>query len=256
MDFLTDLTKVNYVLSGVHLIAGIALLLFAYRRRDRYFNFELTRGGRTYQVSSRTLVYTAAAFLFITAGFHLFYGLDWGKRYTRGAYAGRQSYRWLEYGITATIMALIIAVISGVTDVYLLVTLGALSVGIMATGLWFETVFSGMSNRFASMIPLLVGFALLLAYVYVVFMSYRDARTLYEAKNSETIPGWITWIVIGTLLFFASFGFVPLVRWFANHKPVYSEYAYMALSAIAKLYLGFFLGYGILQRTDAENAIA
>lgn len=238
LDFLPDLKTFNLILFVVHLIAALALLVYAFIRSDSEFTFDITRGESTYALSSRTVVYMAVAFLAITSLVHLFYWFDWGGRYSTGAYSGRQYYRWLEYGVTATIMAIIIAVISGVTDFYTLLSLGALTVGVMATGMWFEQIY-GMGS---ALIPLLIGFFLLGVYIVVVFWNYWDVRT------RESLPSWITWAVIGTLIFFSSFGVVPVVRWSTNHRPVYSEYAYLILSAVAKLYLGFFLGYGLLQR--------
>ena len=59
---------------------------------------------------------------------------------------------------------------------------------------------------------------MLAVYVFVVFMSYLDGKKEYEAKevakgSSKKLPNWITWSVIGTLIFFASFGVVPYLNW-------------------------------------------
>lgn len=245
------LQYVNYGLFGLHLIAGLVLLIFAWIRRERNFQIQLFWREKPVEFSARWLVWMAVAFLLITAGFHLWYAWNTHGWYGQHSRQGTMSVRWYEYGITATIMAIIVAIISGVNNVLLVVTIAALAVGIMSTGLWFETIF-GQSMPF---IPLIVGFLLLAAIYVAVFVSYRDRVNEANADpETEEIPSWITWLVIGTLAFYGVFGIVPVVRWLTNWDPIYFEYAYLALSATAKLYLGAFLGYGVLQRAAAESA--
>lgn len=246
----TFLNKVNYGLFGLHLLAGLTLLIFSFFYRDRNFDFELYAGGDTYSIGSKWLVWMAVAFLAITSAFHLWYAIDWKNMYSRSAHAGKQSTRWLEYGITATIMAVIVAIISGIKDVYTLAVLAALTVGIMSTGLWFENIF-GVESKLMMAIPLIIGFGLLFVYATIVFFGWRDEKTRIETEESEKLPSWITWVVLGTLAFFGSFGIVPVIRYFKSSlNPIWFEYIYLALSAISKLYLGFFLGYGLLQRLE------
>lgn len=249
------LNRANYLLFGIHLIAAIALLGFAFYYKDHDFKIELAWRDRSYQFKARYLVWMAVSFLAITAAFHLWYATS--VSYARDAPRGKMYTRWYEYGITATIMAIIIAIVSGVDQVLLLVTLGALAVGIMSTGLWFENVFDG-AQQYVSFVPLVVGFGLLAALVFTIFVSYRDRVNENDELHKidpcvEKVPDWVTWIVIGTLAFYGVFGLVPLVRWYTGWDPIWFEYAYLFLSATAKLYLGAFLGYGVLRRSEAES---
>lgn len=242
-----NLSWINYILSGIHLIASVVLLGLALYYRNTEFRFDYLRGERTYNVSGMHLVYLAVAFLFITACFHLFYARS--TYYQNSVRKGYQHIRWLEYGITATIMGFIVAVISGVRDIYLISVLTLIVFAIMTTGYFFEIFFNKYKRAW---IPLLIGFVLLAVYATVVFLVYRD-----EASKVEDLPWWVTWIVIGTLIAFGIFGIVPLIQYVApklgfKWKYLWSEYGYMILSATAKLFLGGLLGYGILRRPADE----
>lgn len=261
---LTTLSKVNYGLSLLHMLGALTLLILAIVYKDRSFNFtinnrllnsvSLTDSSKNiseysiFSLNSRVLIYMCIAFLAITSAFHLFYALDLRGWYSRNARQGTMSLRWLEYGITATIMGIIIAVLSGVTNLTLIVVLGTVFIATMSTGLWFEQVFD-VKFSFKSLIPLFIGFLLLAGYIYSVMISYFDQRKVLESQSKD-IPKWITWVVIGTLGFYGIFGIVPVVRWATNWNPVWFEYAYLFLSAVAKFYLGAFLGYSLTQRTE------
>lgn len=252
----------NLILAAIHLIAGIGLFVYGYLNRNIEFSFPLywggsgTSGDPAYNLKGVYLVYAAAAFLVITGLFHLFYSQS--KIYDYEIAAGRQRLRWLEYGITATIMVVIIAIISGVRDLYTIIALAGLSFGIMMTGLWFEGGGSGGSQSH-SWIPIIVGFAMLAVVVYIILYNFFDEKKRYEAENSETLPTWITWSVIGTLGFFSIFGIVPVLQmlgsWSSSFNWSYMTYEkiYMILSATAKLYLGGLLGYGLIKRIQVED---
>lgn len=244
------LTKTNTILAIIHALAAVALMGFAIMRKERSFDYKLKTGDKEYTIQSLWIVYTAVAFLGITSLVHIFYASNIGEIYSNGVSQMKQYVRWFEYGITATIMAVIIALISGVKNIYTLGILGALIVLVMGTGFWFEYMYT-KNWKWSIFLPLIVGFGLLAVYIFIVMKSFFDAKKEYEEKeNGKTLPSWITWSVIGTLGFFSVFGFVPLLKLFFNIENMTYEYIYLGLSLTAKLYLGFFLGWGLLQRTE------
>lgn len=243
---LTDISRLkwaNYILTGVHLIAALALAIFAWIYNGTEFKVNLLRGTKEYTISGIYIVYLAIAFLFITSIFHLYYSRS--VSYLNNIKSGYQPIRWIEYGITATIMGFIVAVVSGVRDIYLLAALTIIVFAVMTTGYFFEIFFNFYSN---SLIPIAIGFVLLIVYSIIVFLVYRD-----EASKVEDLPKWITWAVIGTLIAFGIFGIIPIIQYFGlpfinKWRFIWSEYGYIFLSATAKLFLGGLLGYGILRR--------
>lgn len=261
MFFNLSLSSSNYILAAIHAIAALCLLVFAIIRRNRSFDYELYFRDKTFNIKSIWIVYGAVAFLGITSLVHVFYGWDYDKMYSSRVNKMKQYFRWIEYGITATLMSIIIALISGVKNVYTLILLGTLISSVMVTGYWFESIYvSGSLLSYKYLVPLILGFFMITAYIFVVFMTYLDEKKKYEAKENKTLPRWITFSVIGTLLFFSSFGVVPLLKLFSyklndmgikfKFTNTTYEYCYLILSLTAKLYLGFFLGYGLLQRTE------
>lgn len=246
---------------AVHLFAAIALLGFYFWKGDSDFTLKIYSGSTESLLKARYLVWAAALFLAITAGFHFAYANDWFG-YRNGAVSGFQYIRWIEYGITATIMAVIVAISSGVNKVNSIVLCAVLTAAIMATGFVFEWLTANKQSKWITLLPLAVGFGLLIWYCIIVYRAYQD-----RVKESITpVPSWIKWIVIGTLVFFGCFGFVALLRWVTDNatsfykeapswlsgwNPIWFEYMYLVLSLTAKLYLGGFLGYGILARANA-----
>jgi len=89
-------------------------------------------------------------------------------------------------------------------------------------------------------------FVLIFSFSYLVY----DVNQLY---TNASIPGWIWFVVIGQLLFYASFGVVQVIhimRRFKNQNFDYGtiEKYYIFLSFAAKLALAGGIGYGIIFR--------
>lgn len=80
-----------------------------------------------------------AAFTFITGCFHCFYFLNINNH--------DSALRFLEYSITATIMAAVIAILTGITDVYTLIGIEGLTATTM--------VFGYLEEKTAGKVPLL-----------------------------------------------------------------------------------------------------
>lgn len=247
MSFIFDqpnILKINYLLFGLHLIAGLVLVGLALFRNSKGLPFKITLGEREWNFGPKVLVYWAAAFLLITCGVHLFYALNYNNMYLSQVNRGHNMYRWVEYSITANIMAFIIAIFARITDGYLLLAIFAIVTGIMFTGMWFESVTGIMS-----LVPIVVGFILFAVFAFIIFMKYRDEVSKVEVN----VPNWLQWVVIGTLVFYGIFGVVPILRYlgFLDDKYWY-EYSYLGLSLVSKLFLGSLLGYGAFFGDAAE----
>lgn len=188
-------------------------------------------------------------FFAITSGFHFFYALDYNGLYSKAVESGNNYFRWIEYSITATMMLVIIAILSGVKDVenyFLLVSSGF---AMIWTGQWFETT-TGNSKW----IPIIVGFVLLMGAFIVIWRSF--SQRLKEAQEAGyQLPTWLWLTVIILFVFYASFGFVPIASqiWGGSYKRY--ETAYLTLSLFSKASLGSFIAYGFGQRKTSENPL-
>lgn len=149
--------------------------------------------------------------------------------------------------MSATIMIVIIALISGVKDIqnYLALIVG--SVAIMSTGQWFET-----AKGNARWVPIIVGFIVLAGVFGTILWSFY--QRLKEAKAAGfKVPGWLYSVVWVLFAFYASFGFVPVAQMVFGGNFRKYEYVYLTLSLAAKASLGGLVAYGFGQRTKGPN---
>jgi len=160
---------------------------------------------------------------------HALYAIDPKQIYSKSIAKGQTPLRWIEYGVSATVMLAIMIIVSGVKDQHAFSLMIYMSIAIMSTGYWYETT--------KSLIPILIGFLLLFGISFVIISSFN--QRLNEAKQlGASIPDFVYGVVYVMLMFYGIFGFVPLLPLKAQ------EYTYMALSLIAKTSLGTFLAIG------------
>lgn len=257
----------NMILFVIHIVIAIFLLIYFAKIRKSstpvaginldLFNhaFTLNSDGSFYQVVSEkvlsvseggveTLIIT---FFAITAGFHLLYALNPGNIYLNAISKGNNFLRWIEYSISATIMIVIIALLSGVKDYSNYILLVVSSIAIMSTGQWFETA-TGKSKW----IPIVIGFIVLAGVFATIFYSFR--KRLQEAKASGfKVPAWLYATVWVLFAFYASFGFVPIAQMIFKGDYVKYEYAYLTLSLLSKASLGILVAVGFGARSQSQQ---
>lgn len=122
----------NGIAGVAHLVQGIVMLILTLTNTDvRYHSYTITRSFLVYNTTQQQLVpgvaiigeyhiaVTSLIFLFVTAFVHLsIAGCPWvRKMYASYLEVGNNRIRWIEYGLTSTIMMTSIAVLAGVRDV-------------------------------------------------------------------------------------------------------------------------------------------
>lgn len=81
-----------------------------------------------------------ALFLLLSAGFHVLVASPWGwPRYQRELAVGQNRFRWVEYSISASLMIVLIAGVSGMTDVVALLGLFGVNASMILFGWLMET---------------------------------------------------------------------------------------------------------------------
>jgi hypothetical protein len=262
------LQKYNMILFIIHLILMIVFMIYfkAILKSDsspsrinltlyeHIFRFDsnsktfIPRNQESFEFKESTISNLIVSFFGITAAFHLFYALNPNNLYLNAVKNGNNYFRWIEYSITATIMIVIIAILSGVKDVQNYFMLISSAFAMIWTGQWFET--ADKNNRFASII---VGFVLLAGAFQVILASFR-ARLKEAQAAGFNLPAWLWMTVIILFIFYASFGFVPIAQsTFGGDYRTY-EKTYLTLSIASKASLGMLVAYGFGQRSKAENA--
>lgn len=188
------------------------------------------------------LRYLVAAFLLVSAIFHTAIATKERKRYEAGLQRGVNGLRWLDYGISAGIMLITIALLNGVYDVASLVMIFVLVALLHLLGYFGEINAVTPRAKRQSFIGLLVAGGT----VWLVIAAYLKAAIIYGTGLAHfvyVIDGSIFVITLAlsanTLLVFRAKG-----KW---ENYLYGEQIFMALSFVAKTVLAWLVFAAILK---------
>lgn len=196
------------------------------------------------RVSWIYLTVLVAAFSFLSSFFHLGNALIWRKQYIKALEAGYAPFRWIEYSISASIMILILAYISGTV---------VMSTHVMLFGLTFITMIFGhlhevicrpksldewtgsklwrLQAHFMGYIPQCFAWGVVMGQ----FLEGASNSTVDSLGETRQMPTFVYIIVFGELLIFWSFGIVQLLVSLRPPSAYYKgEIVYMWLSLFAK----------------------
>lgn len=203
-------------------------------------------------------------FFFITGAFHLFYAYSESYGGESGLYrtaiTNKNNYfRWIEYSITSTLMLYVIALISGIKDSNIYITLAMNNVAMIYMGQLIETMVQDQNNPYLWIIPTVISWGLLISEWAVIIRDFQrriskvstfiNSNQNSSLTNNASIPSWIQYTIYILAFFFICFGFISLAGCLF-YKDQYDsiEYAYIIASFIAKATLGVFIAYGTGQR--------
>jgi hypothetical protein len=235
--------------------AGVDTSLYVVRQEVITFaDGEYERGEhfaeKVVDSNERLIISMIIGFVFITALFHAFYAFS-GKYYTSMINRGNNWVRWVEYAITATLMLVILALLTGVKEMHTIVMFIVGAIAIMLLGDAIEKALiasgkmSGMSATLSAWI-ILVGIFVVLIRTYIL-----------AAEDSDSIPWFVPYILFITLAFYASFGGVQLAHQIGLYKKggyKSVEKTYITLSFISKAALALLVTGGFMsQGTDEKQ---
>lgn len=271
LDKVKSLRRWNLAAGILHGISFTAALVLVIIFIDQSVSTELRTDYKVYDAASPTLdiggpfsvvstslgfyklSWLILAFPFITALFHFVIALNpvINASYSQSTLQeGRNPYRWIEYSITASIMTWVIAQLSGVTNVFLLVTLVLVNIALQYQGYIMEVVNvrRERGNYFWS--PTVIGFLLFAAQWIPIFVYFFAAITSERPPAAEPIPWFVYTIVFGLFFQFLLFGLVMTFHYYGWPKWLrsnyYNEIAYIVLSLTSKVFLDWNLLIGIL----------
>lgn len=139
-----------------------------------------------------------SAFSFVTAGFHTYYFLNSNSN---GDYSYDGALRYIEYSITASIMIVVIAILTGVVDFYTLLSIFFLSVSTMMFGYIEEKMVSIRDYPFW-LRPFFLGFGPYVAAWAILITHFA---------RLSTVPWFVYVIFFGEIVLFSSFAVVQYV---------------------------------------------
>ena len=198
----------------------------------------------------------------ITCFFHIFYYTDgFGSgTYTQQLNIGRNAYRWIEYGITSTLMIFILSIMSGVKDVDSVYSLCAGNLVLMSIGYFIEMT----PNKDSKIIGLVVGFYLLASIWYVILSNFYRRISEVEKIDNPNKPGekrkvaaWVKQVLAPMFLWYISFGIVAIF-YVRNYDKIgfdfrtYERY-YIILSYLSKAFMGYYLTFGLTRPKNKDS---
>ena len=170
-----------------------------------------------------------AAFTIITIFAHVAYSSLLIDLYQSQIKIGRNPMRWIEYFMSATLMAIILALTAAVRIEALIVLVAVSTAGQMLQGFTIETAISQFKKwySFDVLLPLIAGWGLFAAAWYTIisqwYRGFSAAETIYDpcpddlnpykdSQNSGRPPEFLMHFIWIVFAFFVSFGIVNLAH--------------------------------------------
>ena len=241
------LQGLNYAAMGIQLALCVLLIVWLFIRNDQSADIEFDIGefggedacATLFSFDLNTIIYLLIAFTAVTALFHLLYATGAKGWYGKALEAGNNWARWLEYSITATIMLVAIALISGVWELDSLILIAVASVGCMLCG--------QVSEKTKSPVSTIIGWLLLIGAFAVIFRNFNRAVNPEDPQQPKP-PSWVWALVIIMALLYLSFGVIQLT---CCKQYVNTERAYTIASMAAKTALVLIIFGGIIGQSSA-----
>ncbi len=187
-----------------------------------------------------SVAWGVAIFLFLSAAFHWLIVLPgvFG-RYRRGLEEGRNHFRWTEYSLSSSVMIVLIAMLTGISDVAALLGL----FGVNAAMIFFGAVQEKYERPGGSLVPFWLG-CIAGAVPWVAIAVYLVSR-----GSSAEPPGFVYGIFFSLFVFFNIFAlnmwlqYRQVGRW---RDYLRGETVYVVLSLVAKSALAWQVFAGTL----------
>lgn len=191
-------------------------------------------------------VWGVAGFSLLSMTFHLLIATVWNKGYIAGLKKGMNVYRWFEYALSASLMIVLIAILSGIFDFSTLLLMFGVTAIMNLMGLMMElhNQNTKKTNWTSYWIGCLAG---ILPWIVIALSFWASATA---ADNAQGPPTFVYFIWGSMFLFFNSFA----LNMFLQYKKLgkwkdylYGERVYIWLSLGAKSLLIWQIYAGTLQ---------
>ncbi len=236
-EYLAGLRRWNLGLTALHAAQAVLVLVLA-------SDFAITVTSTYPQGPPGTRLTTPEGLFDVAIGpaiavFLLLAALDHfaTATFARGTYEsdlgrGINRFRWVEYSLSATLMVLLIASYSGITDIAAVMAIAGANVAMILFG-WLQERMNPPGRTSTTMLPFWFGTIAGIAPWVAIWVNVIGA---------DTVPGFVYGIVIAELIFFFSFGlnqwlqYRGVGRW---HSYAFGEKTYLVLSLAAKSLLAW-----------------
>jgi len=251
-----SLNKWNLGLAALHFIQGVAVVLLATKSSlpvtTNYLTLDTlaSKAGSPALVSATrhlfdiNLAYLVAAFFFLSAIAHLVIATVYRQTYEADLKQGINKARWIEYSLSASVMMVAIAMLTGVYEASSLLMIFALICVMNLMGLVMEV--HNQTTKSTNWLSYIIGCKAGIVPWLVVVIYVLGAN----AYGSGQIPTFVYWIYGSMFVLFSLFA----VNMYLQYKKVgkwadylYGERIYMILSLVAKSLLAWQVFFGALR---------
>lgn len=239
------LRRFNLVMGALHLVSGLLMVLLGndFSLPVSTFNLNGPPGtplsdGTVEDVISVPLAWGTASFLFLSALFHFVVASPAGfPRYRQELMAGRNRFRWVEYALSSTLMIVLIAMVTGVTDLAALIAISFVNASMILFG-WLMEV-ANPPDRSVWWTPFWFGCVAGIGPWAAIF-GYLIVNI--NQPGSSQPPGFVYGILI---TIFVAFNCFAINQWLQYRRKgkwsdyLYGERIYIVLSLVAKSVLAW-----------------
>jgi hypothetical protein len=234
------LRRLNVGAGILHLAQGVAMLALSNGLRlPVSATFATAQPGQALDPSRLSTLFSyrlgpaVAAFSLLSAAFHFLVASPWGfPRYLRELAAQRNRFRWVEYSLSASLMIVLIAGITGITDIAALIGLFGVNAAMILFGWLMET--TSRPGPTTNWTPFVFGsIAGTVPWIAIV---------IYLAGAGNGMPTFVYGIFVSLFLFFNCFAVNQWLQYRAHgawRDYLHGERVYIALSLIAKTLLAW-----------------
>lgn len=236
-----QLRKINIFAGLLHLTSLIAVLLFS-----NDFSLPVTATYMTgppgtsfsepINLINFNVSFLVALFLGLSAFFHFYIVLGKKfKRYIHGLNNNINVFRWVEYSLSSSIMILLIAMISGISNYAALLAIFGVNLSMILFG-WLQEKYTKPGD--GQWLPFIFGcIAGIIPWMIVLIQLLAPG-----GPRGINPPGFVYAIVISIFILFNSFALVQYLQYKAKGKwsnYLRGERAYITLSFVAKSLLAW-----------------
>ncbi len=245
------LRRFNMVMGFVHLFQGILVLIlstdFTLPIRYTFLKFDTTTETLIPVVRTSADVPIGplvALFLFMSAAAHFLISTVLYKRYVKNLRKEQNPYRWYEYSLSASLMIVLIAMLTGIYDLGTLLALFGLTAVMNLCGLLMEKL--NVQREGADWTPFWIGCLAGLIPWLTIAVSLLGASVV----SGGQVPDFVIAIYISIAVFFNLFAVNMVLQYKEIGKwkdYLYGERMYIVLSLVAKSALAWQVFAGTLR---------
>lgn len=244
------LKRFNIIMGVIHLLQGAVMLVIS-----NDFTLPVTRSYLLMdEVTERLVLETVtladvrlgpviASFLFMSALAHLLIGTVLNRKYNENLGKGMNPYRWVEYSVSASVMLVAIAMLTGIYDIGMLILIFGSNAIMILCGHLMET--RNQLTKKVDWSPFIVGsFAGAIPWVVIAIF-------LLGAGGGEGgPPDFVYYIYVSIAVAFNCFALNMVLQYRKYRKwenYLYGERMYIILSLVAKSLLAWQVFAGTLR---------